>query len=117
MLKLIAAGCLGFASLFAQSAFAVEGKVVWVNAKCGMHLVYADNGYGLIQQLSAGPLAEGDVLDGPLDVDGKTHSITNVTSGLKLMVWVEKYSTSKKIAMSRLPPNCRPKEEAAPASQ
>lgn len=107
----------GLASVAAQSALAVEGKVVWVNAKCGMHLVFADNGYGLIQQLSAGPLSEGDVLDGPLDLDGKTHSIQNVTTGLKLMVWVEKYSSSKKIAMSRLPPNCRPKEEAAPAAQ
>ena len=117
MLKILVAGCLGFISLFVHSAYAVEGKVVWVNAKCGMHLVFADNGYALIQQLSAGPLSEGDTLDGPLDIDGKTRNITNVTTGLKLMVWVEKYSSSKKIAMSRLPPNCQPKEETAPASQ
>jgi hypothetical protein len=91
-------------------AHAEQGNVIWTNAQCGLHLVKTEGGYAFVQQLSAGPMAEGDIMDGPFEQDGRQHNILNVAKDAHVMVWVERFSNSKKVVMDRVPPRCRPKE-------
>ena len=95
-----------------HSASAVEGTVLWNNPKCGVNVIATDGGYTFNQQVSAGELTAGDTLEGPLNVAEKTQNFANVTTGKKLMMWVGRYSTSKKIILERIPPSCRTDELA-----
>lgn len=99
--------CLGLVAGLTNSARAIEGTVLWNNPKCGVNVVATDGGYTFNQQVSAGELSAGDKLDGPLNVAEKTQNFANVTTGKNLMMWVARYSTSKKIILDRVPPSCR----------
>ncbi len=101
-----------FLAMFANSVFAIEGTVLWNNAKCGVNVIATDGGYTFNQQVSAGDLSAGDMLDGALNVPEKTSSFANVTTGKKIMMWVARYSTSKKIILERIPASCRTDELA-----
>jgi hypothetical protein len=96
----------------ANSAWAIEGTVLWNNPKCGVNVIATDGGYTFNQQVSAGELSAGDKLEGPLNVAEKTSSFANTTTGKNLMMWVARYSTSKKIILERIPPSCRTDELA-----
>lgn len=107
MKKSLALICLGLVAGLANYAWAVEGTVLWNNPKCGVNVVATDGGYTFNQQVSAGELSAGDKLDGPLNVVEKTQNFANVTTGKNVMMWVGRYSTSKKIILDRVPPSCR----------
>jgi hypothetical protein len=96
----------------ANLARAVEGTVLWNNPKCGVNVIATDGGFTFNQQVSAGELSAGDTLEGALSVPEKTTSFSNLTTGKKLMMWVARYSTSKKIVLDRVPPSCRTDELA-----
>ncbi len=113
MKKSVAVLFISLVSGFAHTAFAVEGTVLWNNAKCGVNVIATDGGYTFNQQVSAGELSAGDKLEGPLNVPEKTQSFANVTTGKNVMMWVARYSTSKKIIVERVPPSCRTDELAA----
>lgn len=104
--------CLAMFAGVVHSASAVEGTVLWNNPKCGVNVIATDGGYTFNQQVSAGELTAGDTLEGPLNVAEKTQNFANVTTGKKLMMWVGRYSTSKKIILERIPPSCRTDELA-----
>ena len=112
MKKNLALSCFTLIAGFTNSTWAVEGTVLWNNPKCGVNVVATDGGYTFNQQVSAGELSAGDILDGPLTVAEKTSSFANVTTGKNLMMWVARYSTSKKIILDRVPPSCRTDELA-----
>ena len=96
----------------ASPSWAVEGTVLWNNPKCGVNVIATDGGYTFNQQVSAGELTAGDTLEGALNVPEKTSSFANVTTGKKIMMWVARYSTSKKIILERVPASCRTDELA-----
>lgn len=96
----------------ANMAWAVEGAVLWNNPKCGVNVIATDGGFTFNQQVSAGDLSAGDTLEGALNVPEKTSSFANLTTGKKLMMWVARYSTSKKIILERIPQSCRTEELA-----
>jgi hypothetical protein len=96
----------------ANAAWAIEGTVLWNNPKCGVNVIATDGGFTFNQQVSAGELAAGDTLEGALNVPEKTSSFSNLTTGKKLMMWVARYSTSRKIVLDRIPPSCRTEELA-----
>ncbi len=104
--------CLACVAGFANTAWAVEGTVLWNNPKCGVNVIATDGGYTFNQQVSAGELSAGDKLDGPLNVPEKTQNFSNVTTGKHVMMWVARYSTSKKIILERVPASCRTEELA-----
>jgi hypothetical protein len=99
--------CSAIVATFANSACAVEGVVLWNNVKCGVNIIATDGGYTFNQQVSAAELSVGDKLEGPLNVAEKTNNFTNVTTGKNVMIWVGRYSTSKKIILEWVPPKCR----------
>jgi hypothetical protein len=98
---------LAFVAGFANTAQAIEGTVLWNNPKCGVNVIATDGGYTFNQQVSAGELSVGDKLEGPLNVAEKTQSFANTNTGKNIMMWVARYSTSKKIILERVPPSCR----------
>jgi hypothetical protein len=104
--------CLLVLAGFMNSAQAVEGTVLWNNSKCGVNVIATDGGYTFNQQVSAGELTAGDKMEGALNVAEKTQSFANVTTGKNVMMWVGRYSTSKKIILERIPPSCRTDELA-----
>lgn len=112
MKKNIALPCLGILLSVSNFAWAVEGIVLWNNAKCGVNIIAADGGFSFSQQLSAAELSVGDKLEGPLNVNEKTSNFSNVTTGKKIMMWVGHHSTSKKITLDWVPPKCRTEELA-----
>lgn len=101
----------GLASL-TSSAWAIDGTVLWNNPKCGVNVIATDGGYTFNQQVSAGELSVGDKLEGPLNVAEKTSSFANTNTGKNIMMWVARYSTSKRIILERVPPSCRTEELA-----
>lgn len=107
MKKSLALLCLATAVGFAHTAWGIEGTVLWNNSKCGVNVVATDGGYTFNQQVSAGELSVGDKLEGALTVAEKTSSFANVSTGKNIMMWVARYSTSKKIILERVPPSCR----------
>lgn len=112
MKKILPLSSLALLAVLSQSAAAIEGTVLWNNAKCGVNVIATDGGYTFNQQVSAGELSAGDTLEGALNVAEKTTSFSNLTTGKKLMMWVARYSTSKKIVLDRVPPSCRTEELA-----
>lgn len=110
MKKSVALFCLAAMVGIVNTASAVEGTVLWNNAKCGVNVIATDGGFTFNQQVSAGELSAGDTLEGALNVPEKTSSFANVTTGKRLMMWVARYSTSKKIILERIPPSCRTDE-------
>ncbi len=112
MRKILPLSSLALIAVLSQSAAAIEGTVLWNNAKCGVNVIATDGGYTFNQQVSAGDLSAGDMLDGALNVPEKTSSFANVTTGKKIMMWVARYSTSKKIILERIPASCRTDELA-----
>lgn len=112
MKKSLMLSCWVVVAGFGNTALAVEGVVLWNNAKCGVNVVATDGGYTFNQQVSAGELSAGDKLEGPLNVPEKTQNYLNVSTGKHVMMWVARYSTSKKIILDRIPPSCRTDELA-----
>ena len=112
MKKSLALSCLVVVAGFANVAMAVEGTILWNNAKCGVNVIATDGGYTFNQQVSAGELSAGDKLEGPLNVPEKTQSFANINTGKNFMMWVARYSTSKKIILERVPASCRTDELA-----
>ena len=112
MKKSLALLCLASAAGIAHTAWGVEGTVLWNNPKCGVNVIATDGGYTFNQQVSAGELSAGDKLEGPLNVPEKTQSFANINTGKNIMMWVARYSTSKKIILDRVPPSCRTDELA-----
>ncbi len=104
MQKSIMAIFLASLSVF-HSASAMEGVVLWNNPKCGLSVVAVDGGYSFNQQLSAGEINVGDKLDGAF-VQEKSSNYANITTGKNVMMWIGRYSTSKKIILDRVPPSC-----------
>jgi hypothetical protein len=104
--------CLISLAGFAPAGWAIEGTVLWNNPKCGVNVIATDGGYTFNQQVSAGELSAGDKLEGPLNVAEKTQSFANTNTGKNIMMWVARYSTSKKIILERIPPSCRTEELA-----
>ncbi len=112
MKKKLALCCVAIATGFANCASAVEGIVLWNNVKCGVNIVATDGGYTFNQQVSAAELSVGDKLDGLLNVAEKTNNFANVTTGKHVMMWVGRYSTSRKIILEWVPPKCRTEDLA-----
>jgi hypothetical protein len=112
MKNITARSCLALLMGFTPLAQAIEGTVLWSNAKCGVNVIATDGGYTFNQQVSAGELTAGDKLEGALNVAEKTSSFANTNTGKNIMMWVARYSTSKKIILDRIPPSCRTDELA-----
>lgn len=110
--KSVVVVCAAVLAGVANMAWAIEGMVLWSNPKCGVNVIATDGGYTFNQQVSAGELATGDKREGPLNVAEKTSSFANTNTGKNIMMWVARYSTSKKIILDRVPPTCRTDELA-----
>jgi hypothetical protein len=112
MNKVVALACVALISGAANSALAIEGTVLWNNPKCGVNVIATDGGYTFNQQVSAGELSAGDKLEGALNVPEKTSRFAITNTGKNIMMWVARYSTSKKIILERIPSSCRTDELA-----
>jgi hypothetical protein len=101
-------------SLCVSTAFAIEGKVIWRSAECRyFNILQTAGGYTLIEQLSAGRIELGDVLDSPdLESSAKTRNVKNLTDESKpLMIWIEAHSSSKTAVLKKIPKGCHPESE------
>jgi hypothetical protein len=95
------------------NAAAGLARVEWFDRQCGGVLVRTDIGYAYAQQVSPGMLAQGDTLDGDFERDARAQTVKNTSSHTSLTLWVEKFSSDRKVVLESMPAHCKPDEASA----
>ena len=115
--KLLFIAVAGISALSLSVAQAGPATVVGLNVTCNLATVQKPDEFGLVTLFSPNAVSIGDKVDGDFDSIKYLRKARNETTGQDIMIRGVRYSTSRKIVESEIPPECKDKPSAAPAAQ
>ena len=110
-LKLIAMAGICAGSI--SSAYAGPATVVGLNVSCNIATVQKPDEFGLVTLFSANAVSIGDKVDGDFESVKYIRKARNETTGKDIMIRGVRYSTSRRIVESEIPPECKDTPAAA----
>ena len=107
----------GLSALLISAAQAGPATVVALNVPCNLATVQKPDEFGLVTIFSPNAVSIGDKVDGDFDSIKYMRKARNETTGKDIMIRGVRYSSSRRIVESEIPPECKeaPAASAAPA--
>jgi hypothetical protein len=115
--KLLLITAAGLSALNVPIAQAGSATVVGLNTTCNLATVQKPDEFGLVTLFSPNAVSIGDKVEGDFDSIKYLRKARNETTGQDIMIRGVRYSTSRKIVESEIPPECREKPSAPAAAQ
>lgn len=103
----------GLSLLASGSVLAVEAKVLAINPDCELAVVQKTGEYGLVTVFTHNAISIGDVLNGDFESIKYMRKARNENTGKDIMIRGVRYSSSRRIVESEIPPECKFPEAAA----
>ena len=110
-LTLIAIAALSTLSM--SGAHAGPATIVGLNVPCNLATVQKSDEFGLITVFSPNAVSIGDKVDGDFDSIKYMRKAHNETTGKDIMIRGVRYSSSRRIVESEIPPECKEAPAAA----
>ena len=98
----------------ASATWAGPATIVGLNVTCNIATVQKPDEFGLVTLFSPNAVSIGDKVDGDFDSIKYMRKARNETTGKDIMIRGVRYSTSRRIVESEIPPEC--KDAPAPAA-
>lgn len=107
----------GLIALNTSMAHAGPATVVGINVTCNLATVQKPDEFGLVTLFSPNAVSIGDKVEGDFDSIKYMRKAFNETTGKDIMIRGVRYSTSRRIVESEIPPECKetPAASATPA--
>jgi hypothetical protein len=107
----------GLCALTISNAIAGPATVVGLNQSCNLATVQKPDEFGLVTLFSPNAVSIGDKVEGDFDSIKYMRKARNETTGKDIMIRGVRYSTSRRIVESEIPPECKeaPATAAEPA--
>ena len=97
----------------ASAAWAGPATIVGINVTCNIATVQKPDEFGLITLFSPNAVSIGDKVEGDFDSLKYMRKAHNETTGKDIMIRGVRYSTSRRIVESEIPPECKDAPTAA----
>lgn len=97
----------GFCWFAAAAAQAGPATVVALNVTCNLATVQKPDEFGLVTLFSPNAVSIGDKVEGDFDSIKYLRKAYNETTGKDIMIRGVRYSTSRRIVESEIPPECK----------
>ena len=116
-IKILIVAVTGLIAFNTSVAYAGPATIVALNVTCNIATVQKPDEFGLITLFSPNAVSIGDKIDGDFDSLKYMRKARNETTGKDIMIRGVRYSTSRRIVESEIPPECKeaPAVSAAPA--
>ena len=115
-IKILTVAVTGLIALNTSVAYAGPATIVGLNVTCNIATVQKPDEFGLVSLFSPNAVSIGDKVDGDFDSIKYMRKARNETTGKDIMVRGVRYSTSRRIVESEIPPECKEAPSAAPAA-
>ena len=115
-IKILTVAVTGLIALNTSVAYAGPATIVGLNVTCNIATVQKPDEFGLVTLFSPNAVSIGDKIDGDFDSIKYMRKARNETTGKDIMVRGVRYSTSRRIVESEIPPECKEAPSAAPAA-
>ena len=110
-IKILTVAVTGLIALNTSVAYAGPATIT-----CNIATVQKPDEFGLVSLFSPNAVSIGDKVDGDFDSIKYMRKARNETTGKDIMVRGVRYSTSRRIVESEIPPECKEAPSAAPAA-
>ena len=116
-IKILTVAVTGLIALNTSVAYAGPATIVGLNVTCNIATVQKPDEFGLVSLFSPNAVSIGDKVEGDFDSLKYMRKARNETTGKDIMIRGVRYSTSRRIVESEIPPECKeaPTASAAPA--
>ena len=116
-IKILTVAVTGLIALNTSVAYAGPATIVGLNVTCNIATVQKPDEFGLVSLFSPNAVSIGDKVEGDFDSLKYMRKARNETTGKDIMIRGVRYSTSRRIVESEIPPECKeaPAASAAPA--
>ena len=116
-IKILTVAVTGLIALNTTVAYAGPATIVGLNVTCNIATVQKSDEFGLVSLFSPNAVSIGDKVEGDFDSLKYMRKARNETTGKDIMIRGVRYSTSRRIVESEIPPECKeaPAASAAPA--
>jgi hypothetical protein len=111
--KLLFIAMAVLSALSLSNAFAGPATVVGLNVACNIMTIQKPDEFGLVSLFSPNAVSIGDKVEGDFESIKYMRKAVNETTGKDIMIRGVRYSTSRKIVESEIPPECKDKPAAA----
>jgi hypothetical protein len=98
-------------------AHAGPATVVGLNLSCNLMTIQKPDEFGLVTLFAPNAVSIGDKVEGDFESIKYLRKARNETTGQDIMIRGVRYSTSRKIVESEIPPECKDKPSAPAAAQ
>ena len=115
-IKILTVAVTGLIALNTSVAYAGPATIVGLNVTCNIATVQKPDEFGLVSLFSPNAVSIGDKIDGDFDSIKYMRKAHNETTGKDIMIRGVRYSTSRRIVESEIPPECKEAPSAAPAA-
>ena len=115
-IKILTVAVTGLIALNTSIAYAGPATIVGLNVTCNIATVQKSDEFGLVSLFSPNAVSIGDKVEGDFDSLKYMRKARNETTGKDIMIRGVRYSTSRRIVESEIPPECKetPAVSAAP---
>ena len=103
----------GLCLVAASTAQAGPATIVGLNVPCNLATVQKPDEFGLITVFSPNAVSIGDKVEGDFDSIKYMRKARNETTGKDIMIRGVRYSSSRRIVESEIPPECKDAPAAA----
>ncbi len=116
-IKILTLAVTALIALNMSVSYAGPATIVGLNVTCNIATVQKPDEFGLVTLFSPNAVSIGDKVDGDFDSVKYIRKARNETTGKDIMIRGVRYSTSRRIVESEIPPECKdaPAPAAAPA--
>ena len=115
-IKILTVAVTGLIALNTSVAYAGPATIVGLNVTCNIATVQKPDEFGLVTLFSPNAVSMGDKIEGDFDSLKYMRKAHNETTGKDIMIRGVRYSTSRRIVESEIPPECKEAPSAAPAA-
>ena len=113
-IKILTLAVTALIALNMSVSYAGLATIVGLNVTCNIATVQKPDEFGLVTLFSPNAVSIGDKVDGDFDSIKYMRKARNETTGKDIMIRGVRYSTSRRIVESEIPPEC--KDAPAPAA-
>ena len=106
-IKILTVAVTGLIALNTSVAYADPATIVGLNVTCNIATVQKLDEFGLITLFSPNAVSIGDKIEGDFDSLKYMRKARNETTGKDIMIRGVRYSTSRRIVESEIPPECK----------